>query len=119
MREQIKEWLINMPEPRGVLAVGVFFPDQTTLSKSFSPNYPIVTLEHTWRSVADLVRVLKVHRLPKRRMQWVYQHATLRCVAREDGLILGVFTTDESAEGVESGAEALIGEFLSFLGSTD
>ena len=91
MKQSIKEWLMQVPAAPGLLACGIRFEDQTVLCRSFSRDFPVVALEQAWRCVADTYRVLNVHRLPGPRLRWVYSHAELHCLRRDDGIMLGLF----------------------------
>jgi hypothetical protein len=61
--------------------------------------------------VGDTYRVLKLHRLPARRLRWVYEHGALRCVRRPDGTFLGAFTERDAQQVDQDGIEEMFAEF--------
>jgi hypothetical protein len=111
MKSSVRDWLLRLGRPAGVLACGVGFPDQTSLCHSYSRAYPLVALEHTWQGLADTFRVLALHRLPTRRAAWVYEQAVLRCARRDDGLVLFVFVAPAAAESDAPALDHMITEF--------
>jgi hypothetical protein len=117
MKEIINGWFDTMAPVGCVLACGVRHPDQTSVTKSWSDQYPEAALENAWRSVTDAFQVLKLNRLPGERMRWVYERALLYCERREDGACLAFFT-DRDPQTVDlEGVVRLIKEFRGLEGS--
>ena len=117
MKETIKEWMVNQRRLVGVLACGVRFPDKTALNETYSRNFPAVALDNTWRCVADAYQVLSLHRIPAVRMRWVYENALLQCARRNDGIILGLFTSRNSEEIDFAGVEQTFAGFHALRGT--
>jgi hypothetical protein len=111
MRDAVKNWLTQLPRVQGLLACGVRFPDQTALGASYEKDFPVVALEHAWRSVADTYRVLTIHRLPATRLRWVYRRAVLHSVRREDELVINLLVARDPTDVDGTGVERLIAEF--------
>ena len=92
MKEAINEWLNRRVKAVGGLACGVRFPDKTSLTQSWSNDFPAQGLENAWRCASDTFQVLKINFFPSQYIRWVYENAFLYCVRREDGVCLGIFT---------------------------
>ncbi len=111
MKDTVKQWMDQNSPVRGLLAYGVRFTDKTSINESYSKDFPILAMENAWRCVADAYQVLTLHRFPVARMRWVYEHALLACVRRNDGIILGVFVTPNAVEPDSPVVEKLFAEF--------
>jgi hypothetical protein len=111
MKDLVKAWIIESPRVVGVLACGVGLPDKTTLTETYSRDFPAAALDNVWRCVADACQVLLLHRLPAARMRWVYENGLLHCVRRSDGLLLGLLTRRSPVEVDAAGLEQLIESF--------
>jgi len=111
MKESLNQWLSRRSRLRGVLACGLRFPDKTSLTLSWSSEFSTPSLENAWRCASDAFHVLGVNSFPNERVRWVYEKALLHCACREDGICLGIFTTNdrEAADNVE--IERIITEF--------
>ena len=116
MNEFLSQWLNQRARLPGVLACGVRFPDKTSLTQSWSPDFTARSLEHAWRCASDAFQVLRVNFFPDQRVRWVYEKALLLCSRREDGICLGIFTA-KSPGAVDAGEiERLIAEFRALRG---
>ena len=85
MKESLSQWLSRRARLRGVLACGVRFPDKTSFTQSWSPEFTAPSLENALRCASDAFQVLKVNFFPNERVRWVYEKALLHCARREDG----------------------------------
>src|SRR5207247_1616549 len=95
MKEFLSQWLSRRARLRGVLASGVRFPDKTSLTQSWSPEFTEPSLDNAWRCASDAFQVLRVNFFPNERIRWVYEKALLHCARREDGICLGIFTAKD------------------------
>jgi hypothetical protein len=115
MKEFLSQWL-SRARLRGVLACGVRFPDKTSLTQSWSPEFAEPSLDNAWRCASDAFQVLKVNFLPNERVLWVYEKALLHCARREDGICLGIFTAKDLVAVDSAEIERLIAEFRALRG---
>lgn len=113
MKEAVRSWMAHNPRVPGLLAYGVRFPDKSSLSESYSPDFPLEAMENAWRCIADTYQVLTLHRLPVARMNWVYERSLLTCVRRNDGIILGLFLAARERSRDTNNLERLVAEFQS------
>jgi hypothetical protein len=111
MKENFQRWLEEKTPVPGVLACGVRFTDKSSVTQSWSAEYPTEALENTWRCVADTFQVLKLNRLPGDRVLWVYEQALLYSDRRADGICLGVFIQRVADAVDQAGLETLFSEF--------
>lgn len=111
MKESLSQWLSQRTRLRGVLACGIRFPDKTSLTQSWSPDFPTPSLENAWRCAGDAFQVLKVNFFPNDRVLWIYEKALLHCARRADGVCLGIFTAKERGEVDVGEIDRLIDEF--------
>ena len=111
MNEFLSQWLNQRARLPGVLACGVRFPDKTSLTQSWSPDFTARSLEHAWRCASDAFQVLRVNFFPDQRVRWVYEKALLLCTRREDGICLGIFTAQDGAGVDPAEIERLLVEF--------
>jgi len=101
-----------VPTVRGTQLRAVRFPDQTFVSHGAEKDFPASGLEQAWRVVNDTFQVLTAQRFPPSRLSWVCGRATLHCVQRADGAMLGVFSTRKANELDNEGLNRLLNEFL-------
>jgi hypothetical protein len=118
MKEDYQRWLEQKAPVLGVLACGVRFTDKSSVTQSWSEEYPTEALENTWRCVADTFQVLKLNRLPGDRVLWVYEQALLYSDRRADGTCLGVFIKREADAVDQAGLEAIFHEFAALETTT-
>jgi len=111
VKESLSQWLSRRARLRGVLACGVRFPDKTSLTQSWSPEFTAPSLENAWRCASDAFQVLRVNFFPNERVRWVYEKALLHCACREDGICLGIFTAQDGAGVDPAEIERLLVEF--------
>jgi len=111
MKESLGQWLSQRTRLRGVLACGVRFPDKTSLTQSWSPEFTESSLENAWRCASDAFQVLRGNSFPNERVRWIYEKAILYCARREDGICLGIFTTKDKGTVDAAEIEQLIAEF--------
>ena len=111
MNESLNQWLTRRARLRGVFACGVRFPDKTSLTHSWSPEFAASSLENAWRCAGDAFQVLKVNFFPNDRVLWVYEKALLHCARRADGVCLGIFTAKERGEVNVGEIEQILDEF--------
>jgi len=111
VKESLSQWLSRRARLRGVLACGVRFPDKTSLTQSWSPEFTAPSLENAWRCASDAFQVLRVNFFPNERVRWVYEKALLHCACREDGICLGIFTAQDGGGVDAAEIERLLVEF--------
>jgi len=111
MKESLSQWLSRRTQLRGVLACGVRFPDKTSLTQSWSPEFEAAPLENAWRCASDAFQVLRSNSFPNERVRWIYEKALLHCARREDGTCLGIFTAKDRGSVDAAEIERLIAEF--------
>ena len=111
MKESLSQWLNRRARLPGVFACGVRFPDKTSLTQSWSPEFPALSLDNAWRCASDAFQVLKVNFFPNERVRWVYEQVLLHCARREDGICLGIFTAKDQGSVDAAEIERLIAEF--------
>ncbi len=111
MNEFLSQWLHQRARLPGVLACGVRFPDKTSLTQSWSPEFSAPSLNNAWRCASDAFQVLRVNFFPDERVRWVYERALLLCTRREDGICLGIFTAKDPGAVDAAEIERLIAEF--------
>ena len=111
MNEFLSQWLNRRARLRGVLACGVRFPDKTSLTQSWSPEFTAPSLENAWRCASDAFQVLRLNFFPNERVRCVYENATLHCACREDGTCLGIFTAKDRGTVDAAEIERLMSEF--------
>src|SRR5262249_50487456 len=111
MKEYFQHWLEQKAPVTGVLACGVRFIDKTSITQSWSAEYPDEALDNAWRCLADAFQVLKLNRLPGDRVLWVYEQAVLYSDRRADGTCLGVFIQREADAVDQAGLETIFSEF--------
>jgi len=93
MKDILQQWLAQRTQVPGVLACGIRFPDKTSLTQSWSKEFPVESLENAWRCVSDTFQVLKINFFPNEQIRWVYENAFLYCGRRNDGICLAIFTS--------------------------
>ena len=118
MKERLQELINRSAQLPGVLACGVRFPDKTSLTQSWSPDFSVQNLDHAWRCASDAFQVLKINFFPNEYVRWVYEKAFLYCVRREDGICLGLFTAKDSRAHDTTAVESLLAEFRALSGGT-
>jgi hypothetical protein len=111
MKEAINEWLNRRLKPAGGLACGVRFPDKTSLTQTWSQDFPAQALDNAWRCASDTFQVLKINFFPNEYVRWVYENAFLYCARREDGACLGIFTRKDTQAFDAREMERLLAEF--------
>ena len=111
MKEFLSQWLSRRVRLRSVLACGLRFPDKTSLTQSWSPEFTEPSLDNAWRCASDAFQVLRVNFFPNERIRWVYEKALLHCARREDGICLGIFTAKDPGAVDAAEIERLIAEF--------
>ena len=111
MKEFLSQWLSRRARLRGVLASGVRFPDKTSLTQSWSPEFTARSLDNAWRCGSEAFQVLRVNFFPNERIRWVYEKALLHCTRREDGICLGIFTAKDRATVDAAEIEQVMSEF--------
>lgn len=111
MKEQINQWFEQSAPFEGILACGLRFPDQSSISKSWADGFHDSAIENALRCVSDGFQVAQFNRIVPARLRWVYAGAFLYCERRQDGTILGVFTS-RSLDSIDlEGLERFFGEF--------
>ena len=64
MKEHVHSWLTEKMKIAGVLACGMRAPDRKTFTRSASPQFTPVALEHACRCLADTFQILGSNRFP-------------------------------------------------------
>ena len=111
MKVILQQWLAERTQITGVLACGIRFPDKTSLTQSWSNEFPVESLENAWRCVSDTFQVLKINFFPNEQIRWVYENAFLYCGRRYDGIFLAIFTCKDPDVFDQENIEQLIVEF--------
>jgi hypothetical protein len=93
----VRAWLKGLLPAPQVSGWGLWFPERTTLTSSFSDRHTIGVLDNGWRAVADLYNVLFAHRIPAHRIQWDFELARIYSQRRPDGLIFNLFAKRSTA----------------------
>jgi len=111
MKEPLEQWVNRRARLPGVLACGLRLPDKTSLTQSWSPDFPAKALDNAWRCVSDAFQVIKINFFPNDHVRWVYENAFLYCTRRDDGACLGVFTGKDPRTFDATEIERLLVEF--------
>jgi hypothetical protein len=111
MKDILQPWLAQRTQVSGVFACGIRFPDKTSLTQSWSQEFPNDALENAWRCVSDTFQVLKINFFPNDNIRWVYENAFLYCGRRSDGICLAIFTSKDPQLFDEELIEGLFEEF--------
>ena len=111
MKEFFSQWLSRRARMRGVFACCIRFPDKTTLTQSWSPEFTVPSMENALRCASDAFQVLRVNFFPNERVRWVYEKVQLDCTRREDEICLGIFAAKEPEAVDAAEIERLIAEF--------
>jgi hypothetical protein len=104
LKTTLEDWLNTRPLQPGCSAIVVRFPDQSVAVRTAEETPTPGALDNASRCAADVFRVLKVHRLPARRLHWRFAGGDFRFARRQDDLQLGVLAdaaTDEPALWLE------------------
>ena len=97
MEERIRPWLDSLEGHRSCLAWVVRHASQPSIQRAWNSTLAVEALEYATRSVADLFRVLQLHKQPSRYLQWTFEEGALHCVQRLDGWILVVVAQRQPA----------------------
>jgi len=116
MKDILQRWLAERTQVTGVLACGVRFPDKTSLTQTWSKEFPPESLENAWRCVSDTFQVLKINFFPNEQIRWVYENAYLYCGRRYDGVCLAIFTSKDPGVFDPETIENLMTEFRAIGG---
>jgi hypothetical protein len=98
MKDLVNQWFEQSVPFEGILACGVRFPDQSSVSKTWADGFEESAVENALRCVIDGFQIVQMNRINPARLRWVYSGAFLYCERRPDGTCLGVFT----AKNIES-----------------
>lgn len=109
MKQTVENWFHQLPATAGLLACGVRFPDCQCLSRSQSPDLPLSRLEAAWHHLAETLVAIRQHRIFPMRLRWRYERGDLHFAIRNDGILLGLFATEELATEFIAG---IVEEFL-------
>ena len=113
MKELVNQWFEQSAPFEGILACGIRFPDQTSLSKTWADGFEESAVENALRCVGDGFQVAQLNRITPIRLRWVYSSAFLYCERRQDGTILGAFTMKNLESLDLDGLERFFAEFQS------
>ena len=111
MKEAINDWLSRRAKAVGGMACGVRFPDKTSMTQTWSQDFPAPALDNAWRCASDTFQVLKINFFPNQYIRWVYENAFLYCARREDGVCLGIFTPRDTRAVDVRELKRLLAEF--------
>jgi hypothetical protein len=111
MKEHVHGWLTEKMKIAGVLACGIRAPDRKTFTRSASPQFTPVALEHACRCLADTFQILGSNRFPSALVRWVYTNYFVYGSTREDGICLAVLTRREPPNLQPTDLENMIAEF--------
>src|SRR6266496_4333629 len=73
MKDILQQWLAQRTQVSGVLACGIRFPDKTSLTQSWSKEFPVESLENAWRCVSDTFQVLKINFFPNQQIASIWE----------------------------------------------
>lgn len=113
MKEMLNQWFEQSAPFEGIVACGLFFPDQSCAVKTWADGFEESLVENALRCVADGFQMLQANRIASARVRWVYANALLYCERRGDGCCLGVFTKRKVEEIDLEGLERFFSEFQS------
>jgi len=91
----------------------VRLPDQSSAARTWSEAFSTDAIDNASRCVSDTFQVLKLNRLPARRLRWVYDSAVVLCAHREDGISLTLFTGRDDQAVDHAGVARWIEQFQS------
>lgn len=111
MKEHVNAWLNEKMKVSGVLACGLRSPDRKAYTRSQSPQFTPVALEHACRCLADTFHILHTNRFPSGLVRWVYDNYLVYGSMREDGICLAVLTRRAPPNLKTADLEQLISEF--------
>ena len=113
MKELVNQWFEQSAPFEGILACGLRFPDQSSISKAWADGFEESAVENALRCVGDGFQVVQLNRITPIRLRWVYSSAFLYCERRQDGTILGAFTSKNPESLDLESLERFFGEFQS------
>jgi hypothetical protein len=90
MNELFQRWLAANVNAPGTLGGGIHLPDGFCICQSFDEHFPSEKIEKILRQLASAQMLLPEAGLAPRWNTWVFEQGKIRCVARPDGLLLGV-----------------------------
>ena len=111
MREILEPWLTERAQLKGLMGCGVRYRDESFFIPPTQHGFERENLEHSLRCIADTFKVLKLNNLPDDYARWIYHNVLLYCLRREDGIVLGVFTSRETDAVDLEGLERMLNEF--------
>jgi hypothetical protein len=111
MNNEFNSWLKNSTDLPGIMACAVRYPDKSTYTRVYSSEISEETTENALRCVSDTFQTLKNQKFPAQRLRWVFEKSLLHCVARSDGVCLGIFTSKDPQVPAPEKLEKLIVEF--------
>jgi hypothetical protein len=114
MKAVFESWLSQISPEVGIIACGVRLPDGSFVTHSFSYDFPEDQWQAVWQKLDETVQTFSVRHLPVARQCWTFERHYLLWIMRQDGLALGILTTQESAEAHEQYYQSLLEAFLSW-----
>jgi hypothetical protein len=111
MNNAFNSWLKTNTQLPGVMACAVRYPDKSTFTRVYSTEISEETTENALRCVADAFAAAKNQKFPAQRLRWVFENSFLHCVARTDGVCLGIFTSKDPQSPPPDKLERLIMDF--------
>ena len=111
MKEHIHNWLTEKMRVANVLACGIRSPDRKTFTRSQSPQFTPVALEHACRCLSDTFHVINSNRFPVQLVRWVYENYFVYGFIREDGHCLAVLSRRNEAVIQPADLESIVAEF--------
>jgi CheY-like chemotaxis protein len=109
---EVVRWLRELPDQVGVLAAGIWMGRERLGLRNWSDSLPEEVLGRTWCHLAEVVHVLKTHRLPSVAITWNYDQGALRSSVRKDGFGMGLLTTGDEARRSSNPGDSLLRAFL-------
>jgi hypothetical protein len=111
LREILQRWLSRRPKCPGVVAWGLFFPDQGTFSPSLVDEASAEKLAPLWAELAEALREMPQHGAETSQMRWVFSQHQLYATARADGACLGILAAKEPDDAGRACIEKTLAEF--------
>jgi hypothetical protein len=107
----LQEWMSRNTATPGLLGLGIYSPDQTSLVESCASSMLPQALDKSWRAVTETISVLQLNRFPTARFRFVYANAVVHCERRRDGACLGVFARKSGGDFAAAELDRLLAEF--------
>jgi hypothetical protein len=113
MKDRIEQWIQEQPQPPGVLAMAVSFPDKSFILRCLGLNISEDCVKNSIRCAEDTFEVTNLQRIPCTQLRWVYEKIIFYFVKRPDKLIIGVAINKEFETNGSLQIANMLREFIS------